>query len=374
MGMPDSKRITQFSFIQLSGGIIIVRAQLDQFPDSLNFVLDTGSGGISLDSATVLQLGIPLTPSDKTIRGIAGVKTVSFAQDHQLKLPGLTIDHLDFHVNDYALLTSVYGVRIDGIMGYSFLRRYIVHINYDEQKIEVFTPGNYRYPKGGFLLRPQFTTLPLQQMVTTDAKTHLGRYIFDTGAGLCLLLSRDYVSDSGVFKAGRKFYTTQAEGLGGKKEMELSIIKQVKLGPFKFRNVPVHIFTDEYNITRYPTMGGIIGNDILRRFNVVLNYPDQSIHLKPNAHYNDAFDYSYTGLGIYLSNGEIKVVDVVADSPGEKAGFVPGDIIFGVQGNYSKNIQTYKNIFQNAVGKVKVIVFRDNVPYVLTLDVKDIRK
>ncbi|TAF49561.1 MAG: hypothetical protein EAZ62_09135 [Sphingobacteriia bacterium] len=259
-------------------------------------------------------------------------------------------------------------------MGYSFLRRYIVHIDYDEQVIEVFTPGNYRYAKGGYLLRPQFTTLPMQQVLTTDARTHLGRYIFDTGAGLCLLLSRDFVSDSIVFKAGRSFYTTQAEGLGGKKEMELSIVKQVKLGPFKFRNVPVHIFEDEYNITRYPAMGGIIGNDVLRRFNVVLNYPDQSIHLKPNSHFSEPFDYSYTGLGIYLNNGEIKVVDVVKGSPGEQAGFQPGDIIFGVQGNYSKNIQTYKNIFQNAVGKVKVIIFRDNIPYVLNLEVKDIRK
>ena len=47
---------------------------------------------------------------------------------------GLTIDSLDFHVNDYDILSSVYGDRIDGIIGYSFFSRYIVKIDYDSIK------------------------------------------------------------------------------------------------------------------------------------------------------------------------------------------------------------------------------------------------
>lgn len=117
-----------------------------------------------------------------------------------------------------------------------------------------------------------------------------------------------------------------------------------------------------------------MGNDILRRFNVVLNYPEQSIHLKPNSHFSEPFDYSYTGLGIYLIDGEIRVEDVMKGSPGEKAGFQPGDIIFSVETNASKNIMSYKNLFQNSLGKVKVVIFRNETPMILTLDVKDIRR
>ncbi|MEN9598299.1 MAG: hypothetical protein RL596_610 [Bacteroidota bacterium] len=372
--LPESKKITSFPFTQLSGGIIILKARLDQFSDSLNFVLDTGSGGISLDSLTANKLGLSISKSEKTIRGIAGIRNVDFTYDHSLDFPGLQVPHLDFHINDYELLTSVYGQKIDGIIGYSFFRRFIVRIDYDEKEIEVYSPGNYRYQRGGYLMKPNFTTLPLQMAGLEDGRSIMSRLIFDTGAGLCFLLSKDFIDDSSLFKSSRKFYPTQAEGLGGKKQMELTIIKSVKIGPYKFRKVPVHIFEDIHNVTQYPTLGGILGNDILRRFNVVLNYPEQSIHIHPNNHFKEPFDYSYTGLGIYLINGEIRVIDVIKGSPGEKAGFMTDDIIFSVETNFSKNIQAYKNIFQNAIGKVKVVVFRQQTPIVLTLDVKDIRK
>jgi C-terminal processing protease CtpA/Prc len=137
--------------------------------------------------------------------------------------------------------------------------------------------------------------------------------------------------------------------------------------------VPVHIFEDEFNVTSYPLLGGLIGNDILRRFNVILNYPEQSIHIKPNSHYTENFDYSYTGLGIYLLDGEIRVIDIMPGSPGDKAGFLPGDVIFSVESNASKNIQAYKNLFQNSIGRMRVVVFRDQKPIVLTIDIKDIR-
>ena len=168
-------------------------------------------------------------------------------------------------------------------------------------------------------------------------------------------------------------YPTQAEGIGGKRQMSITVAKEIKIGPYKFKRVPIHVFEDDYNVTTYPLLGGLIGNDILRRFNVILNYPEQSIHIKPNNHYTETFDYSYTGLGIYQIDGEIRVVDVIANSPGAKAGFQPGDVIFSVESNTSKNIQTYKTLFQNSIGRMRVIVFRDLKPLVLTIDVKDIR-
>ncbi len=370
----EAKLITRLPFTQISGGIIIIKAQLDNFPDSLNFVFDTGSGGISLDSLTAAYLKLKLEKTDRTIRGIAGIKLVEFATGHSLKFNGLEVPNMDFHINDYDLLTSVYGIKIDGIIGYSFLRRFIVRLDYDNRRIEIFSPGTYKYPRGGYLLTPNFSTLPLQLATINDEREIVNRFIFDTGAGLSFLLSRDFVDDSSVFKKNRKFYPTQAEGLGGKRQMEIGVAKEIKLGPYKFRKVPVHVFEDDYNVTSYPTLGGLIGNDILRRFNVVLNYPQQAIHIKPNSHFGEPFDYSYTGLGIYLIDGEIRVVDVMKGSPGEKAGFQTGDIIFSVETNASKNIQSYKNLFQNSIGKIKVVIFRGETPMILTIDVKDIRR
>ncbi|MFN3793679.1 MAG: aspartyl protease family protein [Chitinophagaceae bacterium] len=371
---PQAKLLTRFRFQQYSGGVIMLRGTLDQHTDSLNFILDTGSGGISLDSATATRLGVQMEMSDRTIRGIAGLKRVAFAYNHSLHLPGLVVEKLDFHINDYELLTSVYGIQIDGIIGYSFFRRFIVHIDFDKEMLEVYAPGSYRYPKGGYLLKPSFSTLPLPYLEVEDSRTVNARFIFDTGAAMCFLMSSDFALDSTLMRKSRKRYLTQVEGLGGKKRMEYTIVKSLKIGPYKFRRVPAHIFEDDFNVTSYPQLGGLIGNDLLRRFNMVINYPEQSIYLKPNEHFAESFDYSYTGLGVYMVEGEIKVIDVIPGTPGHKAGFEAGDVIFAVDNNYSKNIKTLKTLLQNAGATMQVVVFRNGVPKVLTLKIGDIRR
>jgi hypothetical protein len=369
---PAAKLITTFSFRQFSGGVIVIRGTINEYKDSLNFILDTGSGGISLDSQTVKDLQIPNQLSDKTIRGIAGIRKVSFAYNNTLRLPGLRVDSLNFHINDYDILTSVYGEHIDGIIGYSFFNRYIVKVDYDSMKIQVYSKGSMKYPKGGYLLKPLLVNLLIQSARIIDEEDRVARFYFDTGAGLCLLLSTDFVQDSTLFSAKRKRVNTQVEGLGGKKQMELTTVKNFRLGPYRFRRVPAYIFEDEFNVTSYPYLGGLIGNDLLRRFNIILNYEKRDIYITPNSHYRDLFDYSYTGLNFYIVNNEVVVTDVMKNSPAEKAGFLPDDVIMAVNNNFSKNIQVYKTTLQNPGEKVKILVYRNGQPLMLTIKVKSI--
>jgi predicted aspartyl protease len=371
---PPAKLITRMPIQLLSGGVILVKATVNKYPDSLNFILDTGSGGISLDSTTCKELNIPLEPSDKTIRGIGGIRTVSFLYNAKLNLPGLTVDSLNFHVNDYEILTSVYGIKIDGIVGYSFLNRYIVRLDYDSSRMEVFTPGEFKYKRGGYILRPLLASLPIQTIRFKDRKNFTNRFYFDTGAGLCLLLSEDYATDSAVLKTKnkKKPVITQAEGLGGKMQMQLTTVRELRVGPYKFSHVPAFIFNDEYNVTSYPFLGGLIGNDILRRFNTTINYRKREIHIIPNSHYNDLFDYAYTGLGVYYIEGKVVIDDVVKDSPGDKAGFRKGDVILGINNNFTNNIQAYKNLLQSTREKLKLVIMRDGSPQIITFKPKSI--
>ena len=210
------------------------------------------------------------------------------------------------------------------------------------------------------MFRPLIATLPIQSARVKDEKTIQSRFLYDIGAGLCMMLSQDFIDDSMLLSKKRKLYNKEAEGLGGKIDMQMTVIKEVKIGPYRFRNVPVYIFKDEYNVTSYPFLGGIIGNDILRRFNCILNYDKRDFYLIPNSHYLEAFDYSYSGIELYYINGQIIVGDVAKDSPAEIAGLQEGDIVVSINNVFNQNLTQLKAALQTANEKIKMIVRRDN--------------
>ena len=368
----NSTYITQVPFVTFTGGVIIIRAVLIGYPDTLNFIMDTGSGGISLDSTTCIRLNITPVLTDKLIMGIGGIRPLRYVLSRSLNIGGLQIDSLNFHVSDYDILSSVYGDRIDGIIGYSFFSRYIVKIDYDSNQASIYTKGNIKYKKGGFFLKPSIMNLPVLSANIHENRDVTARYYFDSGAGLCLLLSSNFILDSTVLNPEKKPLPTQGQGMGGKANMQITTLKEFKLGPYRFHNMPVHLFDDEFNITSYPNLAGLIGNDLLRRFNIILNYEKRVFYLTPNTHFRDPFDYSYTGLGLYWIDGEIHVGDVMKESPADKAGFKVDDIVIGMNGNMSQNLQLYKSMLQNTGDKVKVLIKRPDGLIELTIRVKSI--
>lgn len=356
---PPSKKLTQIKFVQFTGGVVMFKALLDNFTDSLNFILDTGSGGISLDSTTAMALGLKPSSPERLIRGIGGTRKVGFLKNHSLKIGGLVIDSLSFHVIDYDVLSALYGEKVDGIVGYSILTRYIVKINYDSLSLSLWSNGSIKYPRGGYLLTPRITSLASLSAQIKDAKSREFNYLFDIGAGLPILFSQDYIDDSSFLKTGRKKYLKQGEGLGGKVDMNLTVMKRLKIGPYKFKNVPINIFNDEYNITSYPTLGGLIGNDIFRRFNCIINYDKKQIHVLPNSHFREPFDYAYSGIELYLIDGKVIIGEIPKGSPAEKAGFKAGDEVLAVNNTFGMHLNDLKHALQSTIGWVKVIIRRN---------------
>lgn len=369
---PPSRLLARVPFNQVTGGVVILKAQLDNFPDTLHFILDSGSSGISLDSTTVAYFKLKPEASDKTIRGIAGIKKVGFLYNRSLRFPGLTVDSLNFHVNDYSVLSSVYGEQVDGIIGYSMLNRFIVKLNYDSLIMDICSKGSIRYPRGGYLIKPILNTLPVQSARIKDENTFNARFLHDIGAGVCLMLSQDFVDDSALIRKKRRLYPKEGEGIGGKVSMHMTVVRELKFGPYRFRNIPTYIFEDTYNVTSYPFLGGLIGNDIFRRFNVIFNYAKRDIHLVPNSHFREPFDYSYSGVELYLIDGKILIGDVAKGSPGEEAGLKEGDEVVGINNNLNQNFGQYKIALQATGEKVKILIRRGRELMQLELRIRSI--
>jgi len=354
-----SQTLTIVPFSLAAESVILIKATLVGHADTLTFILDTGSSGISLDSATAGSLGLTPVASEINIRGIAGMRKAEFIYNKKLKLNDLTVDSLNFHINDYEFLSYVYGVRIDGVIGYSLLSRYILKIDYDIREIEICSQGTLRYPRGGHLLKPFIRTLPVQSARIRDHRKITSRFLFDIGAGLSLVLSEDFEQDSLVLRKKRKRFPIQAHGVGGKLTMDMTLVKDFRLGPYRFRKVPTMVFADEFNVTSYPYLGGLIGNQILKRFNVIFNYQRREIYLKPNTLYREPFEYSYSGMELYFINNATVIGSIVKGSPAELAGLKEGDVLIAIDNNASQNFMQYKKALMSAKKQVKLIIRRE---------------
>jgi S1-C subfamily serine protease len=105
----------------------------------------------------------------------------------------------------------------------------------------------------------------------------------------------------------------------------------------------------------------------MRRFNVTLNYTKQEIHIVPNSHYRDLFDYAYSGISVYYIDGQVSVDDVVPGSPADKAGFKKDDIILSVNNDISNNIQTYKTMMQTTGQRLSFVILRNGMPMMMSM-------
>ena len=244
-------------------------------------------------------------------------------------------------------------------------------VNFDSSYLEIYQPGNMVYPPGGAVLRPLFSALPIMRLYVKDKRSIESNFYFDTGAGLCFLITSQFQKDSLLLKKKRKPLYIQVQGLGGKKQMQLTVINNLQIGPYKFRRVPTNILDDEFNVISYPSVGGLIGNDLLRRFNLILNYPQRQIHLLPNSHFHDSFDYSYTGINMYYFeiDGKIYLDEVIKNSPADKAGLKKDDVVVGVNNNFSNDINKYKTMMSEVGSIVHIVVLRDEKLRIISMRV-----
>jgi C-terminal processing protease CtpA/Prc len=116
----------------------------------------------------------------------------------------------------------------------------------------------------------------------------------------------------------------------------------------------------------------MVGNDLLRRFNLFLNYGKKEIYMVPNSHYRDPFDYSYTGLVIYQIDGQIEITDIIKGSPAEKAGFKKGDKLIAINNNITSNLQVYRDLLKNVGTRPVLLIIRDKEFLLKKIQIKSI--
>lgn len=321
-----------------SNGFIIIDV-IFQKVIPLKFILDTGAENSILfkkEYAEVLNLEyqrrIKIMGSDLSQEVSAFICTNTFMQFFNTVPKKHNIIVLD---NNFFEIEEVVGTRVDGILGAEFFRNQILRINYSKGEITVIAPEKFKssmvknYHKMDIELRSGKPYLICRTEVNPGMPVN-ARMLIDTGAGLTALLH--YNTDSLLNYKGLLVKGSLGKGLGGDIEGYMGKIHRLEMGPLYFNSV-ISSFQalDEALMSGEKIVrNGLIGNILLERFDLFIDFRDSVLYVKPKRNYNKEFVYDRSGLLVFAFGKKLDsyyVKYVTEGSPAAEAGIQPGDVI-----------------------------------------------
>ena len=321
--------------------LIILRVVFNgTFP--LRFIFDTGSEQTVLLKREVTDIlhvpyvkRLPIIGSDMH----ADLYALVIRNIH-LRIDELNVANYSMLVleEDYFSFEEATGVEVQGILGAAVFDKYVVKIDYRTKTLTLIRPEYFKPPKSFAEIdlrisrHKPYVDVTLQLPDSSRVKKHL---LLDTGAGLPLLLH--YRRDSSFTPPENWLPANIGQGLGGYLEGYVGRAEELALGPYSMGQVLVNYqFLSETTDTSYLNLReGILGNQLLRRFTVIIDYPHKKLYLRPNRSFKTPFHYDKSGL-VIMAGGkaltEFVVKAVVPGSPADEAGILPGDRLKWING------------------------------------------
>lgn len=202
------------------------------------------------------------------------------------------------------------GIPIHGIIGFDLFKDLVVDINYTKKQIKLTNPEHYKYKSCKkceifglefYNNKPYFTT-----SVDVLGKTIPVKLLIDSGSSDALWL---FENDSlGLTVKNNYFDDFLGYGLSGSVHGKRSKIDAFNLKSFTL-NRPLVAFPDaSYTSVLRKIKGrrGSVGGEILKRFNITLDYRKARMVLKRNSNFTNRFSYNKSG--IEVENEGIRLV------------------------------------------------------------------
>lgn len=364
------------------GSNIIIPIRINQSTE-LNFIFDTGvKHTIITELHSEDSLGLNFT-TEMTIRGLGGGDPIQtlLSRQNEIEIEDFKIDSVSLFVmkENIFQLSRHLGYNVNGIIGYELIKNHVVRIDYSTKKLKFYTPGDIKIPRN-------FRKIPMHLI---DSKPYInGEFIlhgekrnvnllFDTGAELSLWLVN--FGERGFNIPDKSIRTYIGQGLNGEIFGKVGRIEQFNIGGYYIKN-PVTAFPDSIaiaQIVKNEKRDGTLGSEIIRRFNVILSYPDTFMYIRKNSYFNASFSFNTTGIEITQPIPGLRFYEVAElweGSPAALAGLRKGDYIVNV--NYVNtaglSLIELKELLRSNSGFVRMTINRNGVQMRLRFRVEKI--
>lgn len=310
---------------KLVNNTIILDVQLKN--EKLNFILDTGSpsnilfnfpnDSVYFDNTEKIKI---TGPGFKEVMDAYNSKNNIF----QFKENIIATSDLVLLVEHDINFQNQYGMMINGIIGNQFFYNHLVEINYSDKKIVLFPIINKKvqnklknYSSIDCVLEDDKSYL-FVELFLNDSKSKKYKLVFDTGLsdGVWLLNH-----DNEIIKQSMPDYF--GYGLGGEILGKRERFQKIKLGDFIF-DEPIISYPDSLAFSSKGLLkqrDGSVGGEVLKRFNLILDYTNNKIYFKKNSNFDLPFTYNMSGIILkesgfivvkekYSNNSAVNTVDL----------------------------------------------------------------
>jgi len=288
----------------------------------LSFILDTGVkttilfGSAQQDTVEVKNVkpiklrGLGEGGSINALRSESNVMRIGDAVDWNHTVYVVFEESLNF--------SPRMGIPVHGIVGYDFFKNFVVKTNYASKRLTAYAPEYYSERKcrscQEFKLVINKSKPYIRSSLVTSAGTKEVTLLVDSGSSDALwLFEESYaITEDPV----NYFVDFLGLGLSGNIFGKRSKLESLVIGEYVLKDVNV-AFPDRNalgNMQINEQRAGSIGGDVLKRFTVIMDYPNRKMILRKNSNFKDPFYYNMSGLtiehdGVVMVEDEKKLVN-----------------------------------------------------------------
>lgn len=273
--------VTDVNF-RLAGGaqpLILVPVSVNG-TGTYDFVLDTGAGASLLSPELARKLSVEITET-KEGHTAGGKVKVSIGSVESIAIGTAKVENVQVAIMDLSDLETAVGAKIDGDIGYDYLKHFRVTVNYRTNTLRL-AQGRHEAIGQAVLKEISFRlAAPAKPLVLVRAVVNgKGSYEFalDTGNSTTLI-SPELADSLGIKGTPIPAITT---GGGHKANAAAGNLESLAVGRARIENLPV-VIADVLSMLSQVTgakLDGIIGYNFLKAFTVTIDYPNQVLHLE----------------------------------------------------------------------------------------------